>query len=529
MMNARIVAATIPIFCLAISPTVAGASCLPASIQRDASSRSVGGANELTASDGAAQDAFGFSVALSGDGSVALVAAPSHSVGGTFEAGAVYVFRRGGSGYTQTGELTASDGATDEFFGFSVALSANGRALVGAYDYEAATGAAYVFSRTGSTYRQTAELTASDGAPYEAFGLSVALGADGSSAVVGSPFHATGNPVPGNGAAYVFRRSGSHYTQTAELTASDGAIGDQFGTSVALSSTGSTALVGAFLHPVHRDVRSGAAYVFSRSGSTYKQTAELTASDGAGGSQFGASVALSANGSTALVGAYRHAVNDYSDAGAAYVFTKSSATITSVSLTSGANPSHYGDPLTFTANVFPASGPTGSVTFWDGMPGSSGGVEFGSSTVSSGQASVTTSQLQVGVHHVYAVYSGGSKFVGSEGEADQTVVLAHARILYVGAWIVTRGKKATLSAYLFVTTGRPVVGRKMVITLGTGGTAQQCTTHVTNSHGYAACTIPHIKQPRGNALVTVRFGGDPRGPHYDYAPAKGSTVITVKK
>jgi hypothetical protein len=69
----------------------------------------------------------------------------------------------------------------------------------------------------------------------------------------------------------------------------------------------------------------------------------------------------------------------------------------------------------------------------------------------------------------------------------------------------------------------------MVMTLGTGGTVQHCTTHVTNSHGYAKCAIAHVKQPKGNALVTISFAGDSRGPKYDYAPAKASTVITVRK
>jgi hypothetical protein len=116
---------------------------------------------------------------------------------------------------------------------------------VGAYGSKSFTGAAYVFTSSGSTWTQQAKLTASDGAANNDFGFSVAL--SGSTALVG----AFGNNS-GTGAAYVFVRSGSTWTQQAKLASSGGG----FGNSVTLS--GSTALVGAPLNPSH----IGAAYVF---------------------------------------------------------------------------------------------------------------------------------------------------------------------------------------------------------------------------------------------------------------------------
>ena len=101
------------------------------------------------------------------------------------------------------------------------------------------------------------------------------------------------------GSAYVFTRSGTTWTQQAKLTASDGAADDYFGYSVALS--GDTALVGAYWDDVGANYDQGSAYVFTRSGTTWTQQAKLTASDGAAGDHFGHSVALS--GDTALVGA----------------------------------------------------------------------------------------------------------------------------------------------------------------------------------------------------------------------------------
>jgi hypothetical protein len=252
---------------------------------------------ELTAADGASGDSFGTSVAISG--STAVIGANGHN-----PAGAAYVFTRTGTAWSQQAELTAADGASGDGFGLSVAISGS-TAVVGASGHNS-TGAAYVFARAGTVWSQQAELTASDGAPGDNFGISVAI--SGFRAVVGAPAKNSGT-----GAAYVFTRSGSAWTRQAELTASDAAPGDDFGISVAIS--GSTALVGANDH----NSGTGAAYVFTRSGSAWSQQAELTASDGTSGDGFGLSVAIS--GSTVLVGA-----SNRNSTGAVYAFGRSGTT-----------------------------------------------------------------------------------------------------------------------------------------------------------------------------------------------------------
>jgi hypothetical protein len=209
--------------------------------------------------------------------------------------GAAYVFTGSGSTWTQQAKLTASDGAPFDDFGISVALSGT-TAVVGALGNNG-RGAAYVFTGSGSTWTQQAKLTASDGAPGDEFGISVAL--SGTTAIVGAY-----GGKSFTGAAYVFTNSGSTWTQQAKLTASDGAANNDFGFSVALS--GSTAVVGAF----GNSSGIGAAYMFTRSGTTWSQQAKLTASGGG----FGNSVTLS--GSTALVGAPLNP----SHIGAAFVF-----------------------------------------------------------------------------------------------------------------------------------------------------------------------------------------------------------------
>ena len=159
-------------------------------------------------------------------------------------------------------ELIASDGAANDQFGASVAISGE-TALVGApfnHDYQ---GAAYVFTRSGSSWSQQAELVASDGGAWDQFGESVAL--DGDTAVIGAPGHQVGSNDQ-QGAAYVFGGSGASWSQQAELTASDGAAYDEFGWSVAISA--GTVLVGAPMHTADGNTYQGAAYLFGGSGSS---------------------------------------------------------------------------------------------------------------------------------------------------------------------------------------------------------------------------------------------------------------------
>jgi hypothetical protein len=251
----------------------------------------------LTATSSIFGDEFGYSVAISGD--TAVVGAD----GVSSDTGAAYVFTRSASVWSQQQKLTATDGAAGDQFGYSVALSGE-TAVVGAYGVGSGTGAAYVFTRSGTVWRQQQKLTATGGAAGDLFGCSVAL--SGETAVVGAYGVDTWT-----GAAYVFKRSGTVWSQQQKLTATGGAVGDWFGYSVALS--GETAVVGSFWV----DPAKGAAYVFTRSGSVWSQQQELTATGAVDGDHLGCSVALSGN--TALVGAYCAS----SDTGAAYVFTRS--------------------------------------------------------------------------------------------------------------------------------------------------------------------------------------------------------------
>jgi esterase/lipase superfamily enzyme len=224
---------------------------------------------KLTASDAAAGDNFGRSVAISGN--TAIIGAPFDDDAGV-SSGSAYLFD------TTTGveiaKLTASDAAAGDLFGFSVAISGT-TAIVGAWgDGDAGfnTGSAYLFDTT--TGVQIAKLTASDFAGFDSFGYSVAI--SGTTAVVG----AFGNDDAGSnsGSAYLFDTTTG--VQVAKLTASDAASGDNFGRSVAIS--GNTAIVGA---PFDDDAgfSSGSAYLFDTT--TGVEVAKLTASDATGGAE----------------------------------------------------------------------------------------------------------------------------------------------------------------------------------------------------------------------------------------------------
>ena len=272
---------------------------------------------KLLADDGVDGDFFGFSVALSGDTAIIGAFRDSHDANGA-NSGSVYVFTRSGTGWSQQAKLIAADGAEGDTFGGNIALSGD-TAVIGALrddDNGKDSGSAYVFVRTGTSWSQQAKLTAPDGAAGDEFGYSIALSGD--TAVIGAL--RDDDKGKDSGSAYIFTRSGARWSQQAKLTAADGAEGDVFGVDIALS--GDSAVIGADLAD-EKGNNSGAAYVFTRTGTSWNQQAKLTANDGAPDDLFGIRVALS--GDTAVIGAARDDDNG-DNSGSAYVFIRSGAT-----------------------------------------------------------------------------------------------------------------------------------------------------------------------------------------------------------
>jgi hypothetical protein len=246
----------------------------------------------LTASTALPHTYFGESVALSANGSTALIGSP-----GGLDGGLAFVFTRSGETWTQQAQLQPTNG--EGVFGHGVALSADGNtALVGG-------NRAWVFTRAGETWTQQGEsLVGNDavGGDNNFFEGAVALSSDGNTALFG---HAGDN---GNaGAVWVFTRSGEVWTQKGSKLTGGGEMGSaEFGQSLALSGDASTALIGGSDdgRVKGRKVKSGygAAWVFTRPGETWTQQGpKLTSVTEGNRGHFGKAVALSSNGNTALI------------------------------------------------------------------------------------------------------------------------------------------------------------------------------------------------------------------------------------
>jgi hypothetical protein len=249
------------------------------------------------------------SVALSADANTAIV--------GGWGAEAAWVFTRSGGSWTQQGKKLVGTGAVGKARqGMSVALSADGNtAIVGGWSDNSKTGAAWVFTRVGGAWTQQGnKLVGTDAVGSARQGTSVALSSDGNTAIVGGPGD---NPwdrsVPfglgAAGAAWVFTRSGGVWTQQGNKLIGTGAVARQ-GTSVALSTDGNVAIVGGLAED------GGVALVFTRSGGHWTQDKKLVGPGAVGKST--PSVALSADGNIVMVGGS----NDNGGVGAAWVFTR---------------------------------------------------------------------------------------------------------------------------------------------------------------------------------------------------------------
>jgi hypothetical protein len=341
----------------------------------------------LKAPNAEASDSFGGSVAISGDTIVVgatgedsnqttitngSTASADNSAAG---AGAAYVFTRSGSTWSQQAYLKAPNAEAGDGFGESVAISSD-TIVVGAHQEDSnqttitnagsasannstsEAGAAYVFVRSGNSWSQQAYLKAPNPEALDFFGTSVAI--NGDTVVVGANAEdssqttitngssaSADNSAAGAGAAYVFTRSGSSWSQQAYLKAANAGANDHFGNSVAIN--GDTVVVGANGEDSNQTTitngssasadnsasGAGAAYVFTRSGSSWSQQAYLKAANAEAADSFGESVALS--GDTIVVSAYSEdsnqttitngssasADNSAADAGAAYVYTRS--------------------------------------------------------------------------------------------------------------------------------------------------------------------------------------------------------------
>ena len=391
---------TIPVL---IVPAMGQTYSAPASASASSSSASgLKQVAYLKASNAHANDHFGnggtlegHGLAISGDGNTLAVGAPYESssakgVNGNqndtslYASGAVYIFVRNNDTWTQQAYIKASNPGQSYRFGQVVSLSQDGSTLAVSAYFEASAakgingdqndksipqaGAVYVFTRTGATWSQQAYVKASNTGEAavgntpskgDQFGFSVNVSADGNTLAVGAISEDSGakgingdqndNSQPSSGAVYVFTRSGATWSQQAYIKASNTDVNDLFGYAVGLSADGTTLAVSAYdedssareINGVMDKNRrgSGAIYVFTRTGTIWKQTAYLKAHNAENGDSLGYDMAISQDGNTIAGGAadedcYASGINppgcdnDYktdTSTGAVYVFFRDAA------------------------------------------------------------------------------------------------------------------------------------------------------------------------------------------------------------
>ena len=336
----------------------------------------------LKPSNTGAGDEFGYRVALTGDGSTLVVGAYREDSAATgaggdqannaaTDAGAVYVFARTGTSWSQETYLKASNTGAGDLFGVSIAISGDSSVLaVGAFGEDGGAvgiggnqtdnsapnaGAVYVFRRVGATWVQEAYCKATNASAGDQFGDNVALSSDGATLVTAAVAEdSSGTGLDGNqsddtaneaGAVYVFARTGTTWNQEAYVKASNTGAGDQFGYKVAMSADGSVFAVGAAFEdssgPANQaddtTAEAGAVYVFTRAATTWTQQAYVKAPNAAAGDRFGGGgLAFSSNGSvlaisalgedSAATGTSGNMADDTApDAGALYLVARSAA------------------------------------------------------------------------------------------------------------------------------------------------------------------------------------------------------------
>lgn len=294
-----------------------------------------------------ADDRFGNSLDLSNDGNTLLVGSfyeDGNGVGvnptvnnSAANSGAAYVFVRTGSTWSQQAYLKPNQSTASDYFGVNVAISGDGNTVaVGAIGEDSdaggvnpavnngtktSSGAVYTFTRSGSAWTFDAFIKSSNLDKDDWFGSDVALNNDGSTLAVGCENEAgsnfginptVNNSAANSGAVYVFLKSAGNWSQQAYIKASQVSAGDRFGRSVDLDGSGNRLVVGAFredgngvnVNPAANESAgdAGAAYIYSRSGATWSQSAYLKSSNSGANDQFGRSVAFSNNGEHVSVG-----------------------------------------------------------------------------------------------------------------------------------------------------------------------------------------------------------------------------------
>lgn len=374
---------------------------------------------KLLASDAQADAWFGFSIALESD--TAVIGARIADTAGA-DSGGAYVFENLPGGWTEQATLIGADTQAGDAFGLSVGLSGN-RAIVGApFDDDSGTGsgAAYIFVRTGSSWTQEAKFGAFDGAALDQFGTTVTI--NGDTAAVGAPGDDDGGQA--SGSAYVYRLQAGVWQFEAKLVANDPAADAALGGGIDL--LGDELVVGA---PGDQDgqTNSGSAYIFTRVGSVWSPAQKLYGLGGSSGAKFGQSLALTAN-RLAIGAPGEHTAG--SGAGAAYLYERSGSSWT---------------------NAIQVLAPDGAASDAFGT-----GLDVDGAVLVVGSPNADAGAPNGGAVYVFSYRSGAwlfdHKIVAQDSEPNDSLGWPCAlsdQMLFVGAWLDDDGGSFAGSTYVF--------------------------------------------------------------------------------
>ncbi len=300
----------------------------------------------LTASDGTSGDHFGNSVSISDN--YAIVGAYQKDVGSNINQGKAYIFYYNGSSWSQQQILTGSGGTTGEAFGVSVSINGD-YAVIGANNKTVThthQGAAYVFHRNGTSWDEQSTLTASDANSYEDFGEVVAISGD--YIIVSDPEKTVGSNS-NQGKVYIFHRDGTSWTEQTNITASDGTASDYYGRDISISED--FAVVGTPDKDIGSNSNQGKVYIYQRSGTSWAEQTTFTARDGNEHDKFGSTVGISEY--NIIVGAYYKEVGNNNQQGKAYIFHYNGSSwnqITSLTSSDGATPDYFGGSVSISGD-----------------------------------------------------------------------------------------------------------------------------------------------------------------------------------
>lgn len=307
---------------------------------------------------------FGYSVSLSATGNRLVVGDYVKNTGSSLS-GAIHIYERVGTTWTHLQQIVPSNPQYYEYFGWSSAVSGDGSTIIVGSPYKDVQsgqdgGAAFIYTLNGGSFTEQAVLVGSTITNSDLFGYSVAINADGTRAAVGAPYKDPSGYWD-SGTVYAYSRSGSTWTETQIITPTSPSYYERVGWSMCMSASGDTIAVGAPYHSSPGYNSNGAVYVFQHNGSTYLEEQKLTATTKQYDAQLGYSVSISPDGTIIAAGSRNYDNTPYDNDGSTYLFTKTTGVWSQkdkINSQDAANYTYFGTAVSLSSATLVVTSPT---------------------------------------------------------------------------------------------------------------------------------------------------------------------------